>query len=151
MGPISFDLNYLAAFELTKSLNDYYPFIISLNYNDAGKQYAMMSYGVFTKDSKQDITGARIEKQVVLINGLPFEIKSIYGLDHDDSTQEGKTVATDDGQSEECLVCLSEKKNTLIMPCGHFCICEDCGQGLIKAKHTCPICRNFIQSLIPIK
>ena len=29
-----FDLNYLAAFELTKSIRDYHPLIISLNYND---------------------------------------------------------------------------------------------------------------------
>lgn len=68
LGAISFDLNYLVAFELTKSHNDYYPLIISLNYNDGGKQFAMISYGIFTKDSKGDINGARIEKQVVLVS-----------------------------------------------------------------------------------
>jgi len=31
---ISFDLNYLAAFELTKSVKDYHPLIISMNYSD---------------------------------------------------------------------------------------------------------------------
>lgn len=46
-----FDLNYLAAFELGKSIKDYHPLIISLNYNDNNAQYAMMSYGVFIKDS----------------------------------------------------------------------------------------------------
>ncbi len=70
LGAISFDLNYLVAFELTKSHNDYYPLIISLNYNDGGKQFAMISYGIFTKDSKGDINGARIEKQVVLVSYL---------------------------------------------------------------------------------
>ena len=34
---LSFDLNYLVAFELTESVNDYSPLVISLNYNDDGK------------------------------------------------------------------------------------------------------------------
>jgi hypothetical protein len=59
---ITFDLNYLVAFELTKSVNDYSPLVISLNYNDDGKQFAMISYGVFLKNSEGTITGARIEK-----------------------------------------------------------------------------------------
>ena len=46
---IMFDLNYLAAFELTKSIKDYYPMIISVNYQDSGCQYAMMTYCSFTK------------------------------------------------------------------------------------------------------
>ena len=46
---------------------------------------------------------------------------------------------------------MSEAKDTLIMPCGHFCICGDCGKGLVKAKHTCPVCRGNIGSLIPMK
>lgn len=64
---ISFDLNYLVAFELTKMVNDYTPLIISLNYNDSGKQYAMISYAVFIKNAEGTITGARIEKQIVLV------------------------------------------------------------------------------------
>ena len=59
---ITFDLNYLVAFELSKSVNDYSPLVISLNYNDDGKQFAMISYGVFLKNSEGTITGARIEK-----------------------------------------------------------------------------------------
>ena len=31
-GQILFDTNYLAAFELTKSIKDYHPMIISVNY-----------------------------------------------------------------------------------------------------------------------
>ena len=61
-------MNYLVAYDLTKTLNDYHPLIISINYNDGDKQYAMMSYGVFTKDGNDNINGARIEKQVVLVS-----------------------------------------------------------------------------------
>ena len=49
----------------------------------------MMSYGVFQKNGEGNISGARIVKQVVLINGMPFEIKSIYGMVQDDDVAEG--------------------------------------------------------------
>ena len=87
------------------------------------------------------------------IEGVPFEIKSIFGLETETAApQEGKAItAGQDDQEKECVLCLSEDKDTLIMPCGHFCVCAGCGQGLVKAKQTCPICREHIASLIPIK
>lgn len=54
--------------------------------------------------------------------------------------------AGDDGK--ECLICLSENKNTLIMPCGHLCVCGDCGKLLQEKGHKCPVCRGNIGSLI---
>ncbi len=83
----------------------------------------------------------------MLINGLPFEIKTIYGMAEEHEVEEGTGIVDvkhDEGESKECLVCLDEEKNTVVMPCGHLCICSDCGKGLIKAKHTCPVCRGHI-------
>ena len=118
-----------------------------MNYTDGGSQFAMMSYATFSKDGNGTINGAHINKQVVLINGLPFEIKSIYGMTQqdDDAAVGEQAVADDSGDPEaECLICLSERKDTLIMPCGHFCVCSDCGKNLQQRKHTCPICRGNI-------
>jgi E3 ubiquitin-protein ligase MGRN1 len=111
----------------------------------------MISYCVFTKNGNNEITGLRVLKQVVLINGLPFEIKSIYGMVEDDNAEEGEAaVDIKESETKECLVCLDEEKDTVVMPCGHLCVCSDCGKGLVKNKHTCPVCRGHIQSLIPI-
>ena len=88
-------------------------------------------------------------KQIVLINNLPYEIKSIYGMANEvaegEDAEEGEAAVDvkDDGQ-KECLVCLDEDKDTVIMPCGHLCVCSDCGKGLVKNKHVCPICRGHI-------
>lgn len=62
--------------------------IISVNYQDQGAQYAMMTYCTFTKDGEQNINGVHVTKQVALINGLPFELKSIYGMTADDHEAE---------------------------------------------------------------
>ena len=78
-------------------------------------------------------------------------MKSIYGLTNDDGAEEGQEAIDDDNQEAECLICLTENKDTLIMPCAHLCVCENCGKELVKAKHTCPICRGNISSLIPMK
>ena len=43
-------MNYLIAFELTKCVKDYTPLIISINYTENNVPYAMISYGVFTKN-----------------------------------------------------------------------------------------------------
>lgn len=70
LGQINFDISYLKNYELCKSVNDYHPLIISINYKEKDKQYAMMSYGVFTKDGNGIINGARIEKQIVLVSKI---------------------------------------------------------------------------------
>jgi len=57
---VSFDLNSLGTFVLTKAVNNYYPLVISLTYNENGKNYALISYGFFIKNAEGVITGARI-------------------------------------------------------------------------------------------
>ena len=58
-------------------------------------------------------------------------------------------VAEDEESGKECLICLSEARNTIIMPCGHLCICAECGQTLKNKKYNCPICRGLISYMIP--
>lgn len=69
---------------------------------------------------------------------MPFEIKNIYGLDMGSSgIVDGETPSdatevgmAEDGEGKECLICLTEPRNTLIMPCGHLCVCVDCGNQI---------------------
>jgi hypothetical protein len=37
------------------------------------------------------------------------------------------------------------------MPCGHMCVCFECGEALRNRKHNCPICRGNIGSLAHMK
>jgi len=70
-------------------------------------------------------------------------------VEGDTSEQAAEGVA-DDGDGKECLICLTEPRNTLIMPCSHLCVCKECGDQIQQKKYTCPICRGNIGSLIPI-
>ncbi|KAG5485535.1 hypothetical protein LSCM1_07621 [Leishmania martiniquensis] len=54
------------------------------------------------------------------------------------STSDNRSV-TDDTQPNACLVCY-RTKNTVLVPCGHFCMCTCCAANLTE----CPLCRSKI-------
>ena len=46
-------------------------------------------------------------------------------------------------QSQEslCKVCFAAKINTVLVPCGHRCMCDKCGKVI---NNECPICRKKV-------
>ncbi|XP_037721202.1 mitochondrial E3 ubiquitin protein ligase 1-like [Drosophila subpulchrella] len=46
-------------------------------------------------------------------------------------------------QDQLCVVCSTNPKEVILLPCGHVCLCEDCAQKISK---TCPVCRGKIAS-----
>ncbi|KAG5486087.1 hypothetical protein LSCM4_06795 [Leishmania orientalis] len=58
--------------------------------------------------------------------------------DGNDSPSDSKGV-TDDTLPNTCLVCY-RKKDTVLVPCGHFCMCMSCSANLTE----CPLCRSKI-------
>lgn len=46
--------------------------------------------------------------------------------------------------SNECIICLSTTSDTLIEPCNHLCLCQDCLSSVQKSTNKCPICRKPI-------
>lgn len=159
-GEIGFSVKKMKNYDLFKETGTYYPLVVSINYNSEGQNYAFICYCVFTKDGNNKITGTRTIKQLVLIAGMPFEIKSIYGLKNenelDDQVKDVKGVkaAGDENEDKECTICMSEQSNAIIMPCGHMCVCMDCGkslQSMGSGKNLCPVCRGAITTLIPMK
>ena len=45
-----------------------------------------------------------------------------------------------------CIVCLTDPIELVILPCRHTCLCSGCCQKLLN----CPICRKFIVNTFPI-
>jgi ubiquitin-protein ligase len=46
-----------------------------------------------------------------------------------------------DPETRLCVICLSEAKDTVIVPCGHCCCCSTCAANLT----ACPMCRGKIR------
>jgi len=56
---------------------------------------------------------------------------------------------TELGSPEEderlCIVCEDEKKEVILLPCKHMCLCKKCASTcLFKTLHECPMCRAMI-------
>lgn len=41
-----------------------------------------------------------------------------------------------------CVVCRTNPREIILLPCGHVCLCEDCS---LDISTDCPICRRFIK------
>lgn len=53
-----------------------------------------------------------------------------------------------------CVVCQTENKNIVVMPCRHMCMCKNCCTQLFRIhryhRRTCPLCRHIITSTMEI-
>jgi len=62
-----------------------------------------------------------------------------------DDKQENKEPA--DETEKECKICFDKQINTVLVPCGHMCVCEGCSKLLAK-NNKCPICKGAIQKIV---
>ncbi|XP_076855871.1 E3 ubiquitin ligase RNF157 isoform X1 [Brachyhypopomus gauderio] len=91
-------------------------------------------------------------KQKQVVDGVSYLLQEIYGIENKYNTQESK-VAEDEisDNSAECVVCLSDVRDTLILPCRHLCLCNACADTLRYQANCCPICRLPFRALLQIR
>ncbi|KAL1188554.1 putative E3 ubiquitin-protein ligase LUL3 [Cardamine amara subsp. amara] len=92
----------------------------------------------------------KVMKQILLFEGARYELHELYGIDNS-NTQGSASSDLEDSSDKECVICLTEPKDTAIMPCRHLCLCSDCAKELRFQSNKCPICREPIKELIVIK
>jgi len=51
----------------------------------------------------------------------------------------------------ECVICMTEPRDTTVLPCRHMCLCSGCADLLRHQSNKCPICRSTVKSMIEIK
>lgn len=42
-----------------------------------------------------------------------------------------------------CIVCQDMKREVIVKPCNHYCLCQDCSSALRK----CPMCKSGIRNV----
>merc|ERR1712176_196935 len=56
--------------------------------------------------------------------------------------------ATEEGGNPDCVICLSEPRDTAVLPCRHMCFCSYCA-GIVRLQcDRCPVCRQKVLSLL---
>jgi hypothetical protein len=116
--------------------------------------------------------------QKVFIDGMCYLIQEIYGIENkisetavmenngsDQLPKEGNEGDTnhvvqryispeeemEESSASECVVCLSDSRDTLILPCRHLCLCNACADSLRYQANNCPICRAPFRALLQIQ
>ncbi|KAK4419188.1 putative E3 ubiquitin-protein ligase LOG2 [Sesamum alatum] len=147
------DLSAFHEQELSKNSDmDIYPLAVraeALPDNQSGKPdsastNSQITQAVFEKDKGE--YHVKVVKQILWVNGMRYELQEIYGI--------GNTVEDDFDRNDtgkECVICLSEPRDTTVLPCRHMCMCSECAKVLRFQTNRCPICRQPVERLLEIK
>lgn len=88
----------------------------------------------------------KVLKQILWVNEMRYELQEIYGIGN---SVEGDFDGNDPGK--ECVICLSEPRDTTVLPCRHMCMCSGCAKVLRFQTNRCPICRQPVERLLEIR
>ncbi|KAL0555488.1 hypothetical protein IC582_009435 [Cucumis melo] len=105
---------------------------------------SQITQAVFAKDKGE--YQVRVLKQILWVNGMRYELQEIYGIGN---SVEGDVDGNDPGK--ECVICLSEPRDTTVLPCRHMCMCSGCAKVLRFQTNRCPICRQPVDRLLEIR
>ncbi|OWA53600.1 RING finger protein 157 [Hypsibius exemplaris] len=92
-------------------------------------------------------------KQKQCIDGLCYLLQEVYGIEN--KTAGATEYDSGDDEYEEsggdCVVCMSDPRDTLILPCRHLCLCNGCAESLRYQANNCPICRSPFRALLQVR
>lgn len=77
--------------------------------------------------------------QKCLIQNHGFFITEMYGLGD---------LSKAESESKECVICMTNERNTCVLPCRHICCCAECANTLRLQTDRCPVCRELMTELV---
>uniref|UniRef100_A0A2M4BDY2 RING-type E3 ubiquitin transferase n=1 Tax=Anopheles marajoara TaxID=58244 RepID=A0A2M4BDY2_9DIPT len=92
----------------------------------------------------------RALKQKIFVDGLCYLLQEIYGIENKLTSKSITDEETEDNGSE-CVICMCDTRDTLILPCRHLCLCNSCADSLRYQANNCPICRAPFRALLQIR
>lgn len=79
-------------------------------------------------------------KILVYTNLIDFQEKLL--LEEIESLKRSAKITKENEESKECRICLDNRCEIALFPCGHVCLCDACSRN--GALVQCPICRAQI-------
>jgi ATP-dependent DNA helicase PIF1 len=94
----------------------------------------------YEKDKNQELKYEEYDTSITTgIKKLDLTVFS-YKEENNDSIKSEK-------YNDNCVVCFTNKKNLLLRPCNHLCLCSSCDNSKII---NCPMCRMIIEEKIKV-
>ncbi|XP_065347717.1 probable E3 ubiquitin-protein ligase MGRN1 [Cloeon dipterum] len=95
--------------------------------------------------------GLRAFKQKIYVDGLCYLLQEIYGIENKNNENKGSIDTDTEDNGSECVICMCDGRDTLILPCRHLCLCNNCADSLRYQANNCPICRAPFRALLQIR
>uniref|UniRef100_A0A8B9F9C0 E3 ubiquitin-protein ligase n=1 Tax=Amazona collaria TaxID=241587 RepID=A0A8B9F9C0_9PSIT len=129
-----------------------YPMVVQAVVDEGDGEDGVPSVGLSCPVHSDGTFCVKPLKQKQVVDGVSYLLQEIYGIENKYNTQDCK-VAEDEvsDNSAECVVCLSDVRDTLILPCRHLCLCNTCADTLRYQANNCPICRLPFRALLQIR
>ncbi|KAI6194482.1 RING-type E3 ubiquitin transferase [Aphelenchoides besseyi] len=80
-------------------------------------------------------------KQKLIADGVVYLLQEVFGIENRE---------TDRDRVFECSICKDNESNTLLLPCRHLCICNNCDDSFLHNVKECPICRTPVKALLTL-
>lgn len=145
-GGYVFDASRWDTTDLSYTSGLYYPFVISIT--TSGVESTQMQTTMCTIETGNDSSKALVLKplrQKIASDGVTYLLQEIFGIENKGNE------SMDDDNGLECIICLSEIRDTVILPCRHLCVCSNCADSLRYKHNNCPICRSPFRALIRLR
>jgi hypothetical protein len=143
----------------TKAYPKQRPCVLVVGYTDEEGQESIEHTSIdLNPSARRAVIG-----QIVEVGGACYEAENVFGGEHEvlvgvvNSDAEGgdggsspATGVTADIDDEDnlCVICLTNEKDTAVIPCRHLCLCKDCASTLMQHTPKCPVCRGPIAQLL---
>ncbi|PNF24913.1 hypothetical protein B7P43_G10150 [Cryptotermes secundus] len=150
----TFDPSQYLEEELTYNPDrDVIPIAIHCVAEDGGEEPRQSHTTIAVVDRHSDGTYVlKALKQKLFVDGLCYLLQEIYGIENknNDNNKSAGDEDTEDNGSE-CVICMCDVRDTLILPCRHLCLCNSCADSLRYQANNCPICRAPFRALLQIR
>ncbi|XP_066366310.1 probable E3 ubiquitin-protein ligase LUL3 [Miscanthus floridulus] len=149
------DLGFFSLDELSSSSGEVFPLVVYAEAYPSPEEggpsvnstRAQITLAVLEKHNND--LQVKVVKQILWIDGMRYELQEIFGMVN--STESDVADADADDTGKECVICLTEPRDTAVMPCRHLCLCSECAKTLRFQTNKCPICRQPVEKLMEIK
>ncbi|KAJ2032640.1 hypothetical protein IWW57_000110 [Coemansia sp. S610] len=106
---------------------------------------SQISYIEFYKDGPSHVM-PRCIRQKLCIEGALFLQYEIFGLSE---TLQSRSASSTD-ELLQCAICLSDERDTAMLPCRHLCMCRECASTYRQQSNKCPICRTVVDAILHV-
>lgn len=79
---------------------------------------------------------------------IHFSTNEINVIKKSSSNFDLKPNNNSNNNESTCVICLTDTRNVLLLPCRHLCLCGSCAENLKFQSATCPICRVPFRGLL---